>query len=129
MYFCFTKDSGTDISAFSIDDIIFVAKCQAVTERVLKKILYDSSSTKGCTPSSPSLLPQGEKGANSFGTLIFPLALARERGRGEGRTLGLLPAKMIAYSFSFYSTPSTEARSLKKFAEGASAMLTCTTTD
>jgi len=51
-------------------------------------------------------IPQGEKGANSSDTLIFPLALARERGRGEGRTLGLLPAKMICAFMSFYSTPS-----------------------
>jgi len=45
-------------------------------------------------PSSPSL-PQGEQVANSSDTLIFPLALVRKRGRDEGRTLGLLPVKMI----------------------------------
>jgi len=75
---------------------------------VLKKIQYHPSSIKGCTPSSPSLLPQGEKGVYSYGTLISPLSLARERGRGEGRTLSLLPAKMIAHSFLFYSTPSSK---------------------
>jgi len=55
-------------------------------------------------PCPDNFAKKGEKGANSYDTLIFPLALARERGRGEGRTLGLLPAKMIAHSFSFYST-------------------------
>ena len=41
---------------------------------------------------------------HSYDALIFPLALARERGRGEGRTLGLMPAKMIAHSFLFFNT-------------------------
>jgi len=68
---------------------------------MLKKIQYHPSSIKGCTP----LIPRGEKGANSYDTLIFPLALARERGRGEGRTFGLLPAKMIAHSFLFIQHP------------------------
>ena len=45
--------------------------------------------------------PQGEKGAYSYDELIFPFALARERDRGEGRTLSLLPAKMIAHSCLF----------------------------